>query len=849
MRAVSVCIAVVSMALSSMAAAQTVRDNFSTRSYNNNDGTANWSGAWIENDANGSGATFGNVWITNGGELRLEDQPNTGTQPSLAREANLAGASTARLNFDWRTTNGVDFSDSLVVEVSANGGTTWSTLENFTGLVGANSGSRSYDIAAFASANTRIRFRINNLYGGGNESFRLDFVEIDYTIILSGAELAITQVDTPDPVNVATPLNYALTIANNGPDIATGTTVTTTLPAGTTFQSASASLGGCTQASGTVTCVLGTLPVGASETVNVTVTAPFSVGTITHAASVTANETDPISGNNSSSESTTVQNLNVNQLCYLVADAGGGNGGNDLFTRIDTADFNPATNETNIGTGTGTSSIEAIAFNSANGAVYAANSNRLGTLNLTSGVFQPLPQTFGVGGGAVGNINFSNIDGLTYDATNGVMYGSHARGGSDLLFQINMATGAHVPNAFGAGVDYVVIAPVFGNTIVDDIAVDPTTGVMYASVNGGGSTDRLVTINKLTGATTSIALITVPDIEGLGTDPTGQLWGSSGSQGRLYEINKNTGVGSNGRIINNGSDYEAVDCYAISPTVTADLALTKIVDEANPQEGDSVNYTVTVTNGGPGPATVVQLMDLLPTGVTFNTATPGQGTYDPLSGDWFVGDLAAGSSASLLLDVDVDAGTGGTTITNTVTVDFLSQTDPVPGNDVASVDIVPNGPVSLLVMKTASVIEDPFNGTSSPKAIPGGIVQYLVSTTNNGTGTVDSDTLVLTDAVPTDTALRVADFDGVTSGPVQFVDGTVASGLTYSFVSLSDTGDDVEFSNDGGTTYNYTPVPSPALNGADPAVTHIRVNPKGSLGAASGAGTPSFEILFKAVVQ
>ena len=90
-----------------------------------------------------------------------------------------------------------------------------------------------------------------------------------------------------------------------------------------------------------------------------------------------------------------------------------------------------------------------------------------------------------------GTLSFSDVDGLAYDATTGVLYGSHRRSGSDVLIQIDMTTGAHVPNAFGAGVDYVEIQPVFSNTLVDDIAIDPTTGTMYASTNSGGSTDRL----------------------------------------------------------------------------------------------------------------------------------------------------------------------------------------------------------------------------------------------------------------------------------------------------------------------------------------------------------------------
>ena len=200
--------------LGANAQTQTVRDDFSTRAWGNNDGSANWVGDWIEVDGSSVGPTNGNVWITGGGELRLEDRPNTGGQPSAAREVDLTGAVAATLSFDWRTTGGVDASDAVVVEVSSNGGASWTVLETFTGIVGSASGSRSYDIAAFAAADTRIRLRVTNLYGGSNESFRLDFVEVLYSVALSGADVSVTQVDTPDPVNVASPLSYTLTVSN-----------------------------------------------------------------------------------------------------------------------------------------------------------------------------------------------------------------------------------------------------------------------------------------------------------------------------------------------------------------------------------------------------------------------------------------------------------------------------------------------------------------------------------------------------------------------------------------------------------------------------------------------------------
>ena len=154
-----------------------VADRFDTSSFGNNDGNMNWSGDWIEVDGDGAGPGSGNVRISYG-KLKLDDRPNTGGQPSLAREADLSGLTEAVLLFDFQTTSGVDPDDSVVVEISSDGGATYTELENFTGISGATSGSRDYDITAFISTSTRIRFRVANLYGGSDEKFKVDYVAI-----------------------------------------------------------------------------------------------------------------------------------------------------------------------------------------------------------------------------------------------------------------------------------------------------------------------------------------------------------------------------------------------------------------------------------------------------------------------------------------------------------------------------------------------------------------------------------------------------------------------------------------------------------------------------------------------
>ncbi|MGB2929667.1 MAG: hypothetical protein WBB70_12220, partial [Desulfobacterales bacterium] len=128
---------------------------------------------------------------------------------------------------------------------------------------------------------------------------------------------------------------------------------------------------------------------------------------------------------------------------------------------------------------------------------------------------------------------------------------------------------------------------------------------------------------------------------------------------------------------------------------------------------------------------------------------------------------------------------------------------------------------------------------------------FTVAATNQGDGATDADTVFITDPIPANTALFVGDIDGPgpATGPVLFTDGTPPddSGLNYTFTSLDNLTDDVAFSNDGGTTYNYIPVPDG--DGLDTNVTHLRINPKGTFNAASGGDIPTFEVKFKVRVE
>ncbi len=117
---------------------------------------------------------------------------------------------------------------------------------------------------------------------------------------------------------------------------------------------------------------------------------------------------------------------------------------------------------------------------------------------------------------------------------------------------------------------------------------------------------------------------------------------------------------------------------AFSP---ADLRVAISVDKLNPQEGESVTFTVTVTNAGPSEATGVRVVSPVPVGLVDHSVTPSQGSFTATNGTWDVGAIANGTNATLTL-----SGTAGQASPITVgsLLDRSDQADPDLGNNFAT---------------------------------------------------------------------------------------------------------------------------------------------------------------------
>ena len=143
----------------------------------------------------------------------------------------------------------------------------------------------------------------------------------------------------------------------------------------------------------------------------------------------------------------------------------------------------------------------------------------------------------------------------------------------------------------------------------------------------------------------------------------------------------------------------------------------KSVDVENPNFGDTVTYTVTVTNNGVGDAKQVVVRDILDKGLKFVKAT-GEYTFDEDSRTvtWIV-DLANGESQTFYVTAVAEAY--GVLI-NDVTV----------GDNTASADVVVP---EIIPDKTANITNPNF----------GDKVDYTVTVTNDGIG--DANNVVIVD--------------------------------------------------------------------------------------------------------
>jgi uncharacterized repeat protein (TIGR01451 family) len=192
---------------------------------------------------------------------------------------------------------------------------------------------------------------------------------------------------------------------------------------------------------------------------------------------------------------------------------------------------------------------------------------------------------------------------------------------------------------------------------------------------------------------------------------------------------------------------------------SADVSLTK-TGPASVTPGQTVAFTITVTNLGPSDAADVSVADPTPAGLTFLSNTGACVSAYPCA----LGTVTAGASLTITTTYQVPSGyAGADPIANTATASATTS-DPVAANDAQTANVSVNAASADLAITKS--------GPAS--VVPGNSVVYSITVTNNG----PSDATAVSVADPTPAGLTFSSNSGACSSAFPCALGTLAPGAT-----------------------------------------------------------------------
>jgi uncharacterized repeat protein (TIGR01451 family) len=606
----------------------------------------------------------------------------------------------------------------------------------------------------------------------------------------TSADLEVSkQVDIANP-SVGDVVQFMVVVTNKGPNQATGVSLLDPLPSGYTFSSAVGSTGTAYNSSSGVWTV-GTLANGASATLRINATVRSTGNYLNRAAVSNSNQPDPNPGNNSAavavgpisadlavSKQVNVARPAVNDVVQFVVAVS--NNGPNRATGVKLVDNLPSGFEfvsaTAVGAYDATSGQWTVGdLDNGDSATLRINARVLATGSYENSVAvsasnQPDPNTSNnTSSVSVGPISADLMVSKQVDNPNPQV-------GEQVQFLVvvtnkgpNQATGVNLLDNLPSGFTFV--------------SAVPSTGTQYTSTSGQWSVGNLATGNSASLRINAIVM-------------------SRGSYQNFAEVSHSDQPDPDAS--NNRAEV------AVGP-VTADLVVTKLVNNPTPNIGNSVVFAMRVSNQGPNSATNVSLIENLPSGYSFVGATPDNGTtYDPVSGEWLVGFLPQGGTANLQITATVIAAGDHT---NTVSVSHSDQ----PGSDSGSTtSSVTTGLQSANLAVTKTVDNStPFVGDT---------VQFTIVVTNNGS--FDTPGVNLLDNLPSGYRFVSAtpSSGGYDASNGQWTLGSLANGGTETLTIRAVVLGTGAYTN--GASVSYSAVPDPdGQNNSSSVVVDPQVNP------------------------
>jgi uncharacterized repeat protein (TIGR01451 family) len=605
-----------------------------------------------------------------------------------------------------------------------------------TGTLGPTTGGQTVVNAATVSSNTADPDLSNNTATFNQLVSPAADLTITKHALLSDHATAVT-----NPLAVGDTFDYQIGVTNHGPSPADTVQVTDTLPAGITLVTPVPS--GCTESGATVTCTIGTLPNGESRTLNLNVhvdpaaahSAPQNFATVT--------STTPDPNPTGSTTATTtvgvgdVANLSIHKsVSPTTANVG------DLVTYTYSV-----TNDIPIGEAGG-----APAGLATTGAV-VTDPLPAGVQFVAAGPSSPCTATSGTVTCHLGPVAQGQVVTASFTARVTV-----AGAGTSVTNRATVATEA--AGGFPAVADYNPTDNSDAATVVDAPLADLSLAKAVSNPNPAVDAEVVYTLTAHNAGPNDATGINITDSLPAGLDFIDASPGCANSGGnvtcdigllpsgadasvtigaRTTAALAGTAVGNLATVLghefdSNLANNNATATIDVQPLV--DLRLTKVASNPTPAAGGPVTYTLSLANNGPSPATGVTITDPLPSGLSFVSATAGQGSC-AASGQTVrcqLGTIAAGGATVVTITAHIAASAVGVTLANTATA---SANEPVARPELlrSEASITPTRPApteaDLVLTKTAN----------QAIAHTGEKLTYTITVTNHGPATAASPTV------------------------------------------------------------------------------------------------------------
>ncbi|QEH31992.1 Large cysteine-rich periplasmic protein OmcB precursor [Aquisphaera giovannonii] len=618
------------------------------------------------------------------------------------------------------------------------------------------------------------------------------------TVVIADVSIAGSASSASSPAHAGDTLTYTFTVSNSGPDPAHGVVFSDTLPASLAYVGGSwtSSVGGVTPTvSGqSITAALPTIPVGGSVVLTFQVTTlAAATPSVSNTASVTTTDQDPDPANDSATVTTTVDtsaDLAVTSLA--VSTAGPYYAGQSFTYAFTVINKGPST-------ATGVQVVDTLpaglTFVSASGGgTYAGGkvTFSIPSLSATASASYTVTVTPGASAAEAPVVNVVSVGGSDFDP-------DHSNDSAQVSTTV-------LPSA---DLSVAVVARDSGSNVVTSALAGQTLTYTITASNGNLSdaTGVVVKFTLPAGATFVSATGGATPTGGVITFPSFSL-AANGSQPftvqvKAAAVSTSTATAGSATISGGQHDPDGTNnngSAAVTVQPLSDLGVAVVASSPRLYVGESLTYTITVTNAGPSTDTAVRVVDTLPAGMTVMSAVSSvPGVAPAISGNTVTADLGQlGVTTGLptlptitIVAVPSAAATGN--VTNTVTITGVA--DPSDSTARAATEVDPSADLAVSLSAPSSVLvhgqlhytltvtnkgPSAATGIQLVDALPPGV--QFVSATGGVTPDADGHLTFQVASLPAAAGANAATFDVIVIPQLPAVGATISSTATVAAV-------------------------------------------------------------------